>query len=63
MIYWKGDRIPVIMKRFETHWCAIAVEAGWSGSNKYLEVLWWQASISTLGINQHLLYRGKHEQK
>lgn len=27
MIYWKGDRVPVIMKRFETPWCAIAVAA------------------------------------
>lgn len=61
MIYLDGARIPVIMRRFEMHWCAVAVEVGWSGSNRYLEVLLWQASIGTLGINQHLLYRGKNE--
>jgi hypothetical protein len=63
VIYLDGERIPVVMKRFDIHWCALAVEAEWPERDKYIEVLWWQASIGTLGINQHLLYIGKHEQK
>ena len=57
MIYLDGERIPVTMRRFDTHWCAVAVEAGWYGSNKYLEVLWWQSSLGKYGLNEHLLYK------
>ena len=57
MIYFNGKHIPVTMRRFDTHWCAVAVAARWYNWQGYLEILWWQSSLGKYGLNEHLLYK------